>query len=422
MGQEEKQIHIDKVVVEGNNTIRCSVKYGSKVSSFFSGEDFFVEYDKDISKVPPGILVIPLLANLCPVAWVAGADVYVEQLDRQFYDSLRKAQRSFNILYPRLKFTGDIHVGGLSEDIPPTEPSRCAAFFSGGVDSLGTFLQRKEENPYFITVWGADIRIDQADIWGEVKRDNEAFGIANGIESLFVKSNLRKIINNEKISFKYGRFTNGWWPGVQHGIGLVGLIAPLAYALGIKNLYVPSALPPKMALSTPDGSNTLINNHVEWAGTKVNLDGEEFSRQDKVALIAEYIRTTGGPLKVRVCWSNKESGNCGRCEKCLRTIAAFLAEGIDPAKVGFTISQTTFDLIRQKLPGWLPFNSLKMEYWDEIRVRSMKNNQLIPPELRSFFDWFQCLDIPSYIKKRSLRKAVINLIPHPLYLYMKKWI
>jgi hypothetical protein len=419
--EKAKQIHIDKVSVRGKYTIHCDVRYGSKVSPYFSGESFFAEYDKDISEVPPGILVIPLLANLCPAAWIAGADVYVQQLDKQFYESLLKAKQSFSEMYPRLKFSGDIHVGQLTEDFPEIAHARSAAFFSGGVDSMGTFLQRKEENPYFITVWGADVRMDQLGMWDQVRQYNEAFGVSNGIESLFIKSNLRTILHEEHISFTTGRFTHGWWPGVQHGIGLVGLVAPLAYSLGIKKLYVPSALPPTMALSVPDGSNTKINNQVKWAGTTVQLEGEQLSRQDKVGLIADYIRRSGKQLTVRVCWSNKEYGNCGHCEKCLRTMAAFLAEGIDPGEAGFTVTPDTYGLIRRKLPIWLPFNVLRVEYWNEIRLRSIKNNSLLREESRDFFNWFQRLDIPLYAKKRSMKETFMDLIPHPIFLYMKKW-
>ncbi|WP_239618815.1 hypothetical protein [Cohnella mopanensis] len=420
MGQEATQIHIDRIAVEGKYTIRCAVRYGSKVSRFFSGESFFAEYDKDISEVPEGIMVIPLLANLCPVAWVAGADVFVDRLDKSFYESLLKAKRSFGALYPRLKFGGTLHVKHLTEDTPSIKSSRSAAFFSGGVDSMGTFLRRKEENPYLVTVWGADVRLDEPAMWQQVRQYNETFGLSHGIESLFIKSNLRTILNGEEISFAFGRFTHGWWPGIQHGIGLVGLVAPLSHALGIQKLYVPSALPPKMAYSIPDGSNTLINNHIRWKGMEVQLEGEELSRQDKIALIAEYIRNANREVSIRVCWINKDYGNCGQCEKCLRTITALLAEGVNPRHVGFPIEQATYELIRNKLPGWLPFHELKIEYWDEIRVRSIKNDSLIPSEARPFFDWFQSENIPSYANRRSLKKALIDLIPHPLFLYIKK--
>ncbi|MBW5448374.1 hypothetical protein GE107_20225 [Cohnella sp. CFH 77786] len=420
MGKTDNQIDVLDVTAERDGTVRYSVRYGSKVSQFFSGEPFFVQYDRDVSEVPAGILMIPLLSNLLPVAWVAGADVHVGQLDRRFYESLRKVKESFALLYPRLKFTGDLHVREVTDDAPAADPVRSAAFFSGGVDSLGTFLRRKEENPYFVTIWGGDIGLHQPHIWREVKRHNEAFGRSNRIESLFLKSSMRTFLNEELIAFTYGRFTHGWWPGVQHGIGMVGLCAPLAYMLGIGNLYVPSALPPKLARAVPDGSNTLINNQIRWTGTKVQLEGEELTRQDKVGLIADYIRSRDSDLTVRVCWSNKEYGNCGRCEKCSRTIAALLAEGIDPRRAGFPVTPETVEHIRQQLPKWLSSSELRVEYWNEVRARGMENDARIREEDRAFFAWLRSRNLSSYYRKRSAKKMLLDLIPHPLFLYLKK--
>ncbi|MBB6671717.1 hypothetical protein [Cohnella nanjingensis] len=420
MTTADYRIEVRKVEVSAHRRIQYEVAYGAKVSRFFSGEPFFVEYDRDIVGVPEGILVIPLLANLCPVAWIAGADVYVERLDRGFYESLRQARASFAKLYPRLRFGGELHVGQLTDDPAPESPERSAAFFSGGVDSLGTFIRKKDEKPYFITIWGGDIGFGYPQIWHEVQWYNEMFGRLNGIESLFVKSSLRTFLNEELIAFNYGRFTHGWWPGIQHGIGMVGLCAPLAYRLGIRRLYVPSALPPKLAEAIPDGSNTMINNRIQWAGTRVQLEGEELTRQDKVGLIADYIRATGQKLNIRVCWSNQSYGNCCRCEKCLRTASALAAEGIDPREAGFPVREDTFVYLREQLPQWLPSNALRVEYWSEIRDRGIANRASLREEDRAFFEWLQRLDLPAFKKKRSVMKTLKDLIPHPLFLYIKK--
>ncbi|MFD0671339.1 hypothetical protein [Cohnella sp. GCM10027633] len=422
MGRENKRITIEKVELDGERIIRYIVRYGSKASEYFTDIPFYAEYDRSIRGVPESILVIPLLANLCPVAWIAGVDVYADQVDKSYYESLLQAQASFRAMYPRLNFTGNVYANRLNEDMPEEAPSRSAMFFSGGVDSMGTFIRRREEEPYFITFWGADIRCDQAEMWEEVKRYNDRFGRTHGLESLFVKSNLREFINDKHIAFMTDRFTHGWWAGVQHGIGLVGLVAPLAYRLGIAKLYVPSALPPKLSRAVPDGSNTMINNHLRWTGTQVQLDGEELTRQGKVGLIAEFIRSSEQPAVVRVCWSNAEYGNCCRCEKCLRTIVGLIAEGIDPAQVGFIGYREAYRLVRQYLLSWLPHDVLKGEYWDEIRVRSIRNKDLLPIEAGDFFAWFQALDIGSYAKKRSAKQIIIGLIPHPLFLRIKKWI
>lgn len=418
----DNQIFAQEATVgEDGRTVRYSVQYGAKAKRFFSDEPFFVRYDRDVSGVPRSVLMIPLLANLCPVAWIAGADVFVDCLDKKFYHSLLAAKDSFAAMYPRLKFAGHIHAGELVDADPAGETARSAAFFSGGVDSLGTFLRRREENPYLITVWGADITFAQKEMWDEVSRYNENFGRSNGLDCLMIHSSMRSFLNEEYISFHCERITHGWWSGVQHGLGLSGLCAPLAYALGIRRLYVPSALPPTLSASMPDGSNTMICNQVQWAGTRVQLDGEEQTRQDKVAAIAEWMRGSQASPTVRVCWTNKSYGNCGRCEKCLRTIAALMAEGVDPSRAGFPVGRQTYEDIRKQLPVWLSSNNpLKIEYWKEIADRSLTNDRLLRPEDRSLLEWLRALDYRVRRQRRNMSQALLDWLPHPVFLSIKK--
>ncbi len=425
MATNRNRIDVGRIQVDGSNTVHYEVEYGVHAGRYFSGTPFFVQYDRhvDLQGIPDGILVIPLLSNLLPVAWAIGADVHVERLDRAFHECLAEVKQAFNLLYPRIGFAGSLHVGQLTDETPTAPAERAAAFFSGGVDSLGTFLRRQAEQPYLITIWGGDIGLHQPALWEEVRRHNAAFGRSHGMENLFIRTGMRTFLNEERIAFRYGRFTHGWWPGIQHGIGMVGLCAPLAYALGIGKLYVPSALPPRLARAVPDGSNTLINNRIRWAGARVQLEGEEWGRQDKVALIADYLRGRASDLTVRVCWVNEAYGNCGKCEKCLRTIAALLAEGIDPRRAGFPYAAATLDAIRAQLPDWLSNSALKAAYWEEVRGRSLapaEGDVRMREDEAAFFAWLQQLDLAGYGKRGAMRRRLLDLIPHPLFLYLKK--
>lgn len=57
-----------------------------EIKKYFSSQKFFVEYDVVIASVPENILVIPFLANVLPISWFAGFDVYVNELDKEFLD------------------------------------------------------------------------------------------------------------------------------------------------------------------------------------------------------------------------------------------------------------------------------------------------------------------------------------------------
>lgn len=366
--------------------------------------------------------MIPLLANLMPLAWAIGADVHVSELDRRFYNCLTEVRASLQRLYPRLKFAGSLTVERLTEEalVAGPQPVRTAALFSGGVDSLATYLRRKAERPYLITVWGGDIGLQQSSMWEKVRAYNRSFGKKNGVANLFLKTSMRTFLNEAQIAFHFGRYTRGWWPGIQHVIGTVGLCAPLAYTLGIGLLHVPSALPPRLAHTFPDGSNPLVVNRICWSGTDVHLDGDTCTRQDKVKLIASDWRSRGAEMTIRVCWSFRQFGNCGTCEKCSRTMAALLAEGVDPRQAGFPMHEDTLRQIRLRLPGWLASSSLRAEYWSEVQKRSQENAARIQEEARSFFAWLQRQNLGAARKRKGSKRRLIDWIPHPMFLYLKK--
>ncbi len=73
--------------------------------------------------------------------------------------------------------------------------------------------------------------------------------------------------------------------------------------------------------STPV-TDPLISNH----GFSIIYDGAGFSRNDKASIIKDF------PIAcqtLKVCWSGSDqSGNCGKCEKCVRTQLNFLAAGV----------------------------------------------------------------------------------------------
>jgi hypothetical protein len=68
---------------------------------------------------------------------------------------------------------------------------------------------------------------------------------------------------------------------------------------------------------------------------RVVYDGGDHTRTQKVGLIAGW---TDGAERLRVCWQGPiTGGNCGRCEKCIRTKLNFLASGnLPPASLGDT--------------------------------------------------------------------------------------
>jgi len=79
----------------------------------------------------------------------------------------------------------------------------------------------------------------------------------------------------------------------------------------------------------PVGSNNPITNHLlSGGGFEIHTEGAGFTRTQRVALINDYPEIAA---KLRVCWEGPlTGGNCGRCEKCIRTKLNFMAINAAP--------------------------------------------------------------------------------------------
>jgi hypothetical protein len=420
---KSKTILIEETLVKDPDSVNYTIRYGPAVQKFFSSEPFFAEYSLDISEVPPGILNIPLLANLMPLAWAIDADVYVEELDSQYYESLLSIKGVIGQMFPQIPLKGRLFVERLVEYKPKKMMPRTAMFYSAGVDSIATFIRKRHENPYFVTVWGADVFFNQTEFWQKVKTNAEEFGSKNGIESLFIKSSLRSFINEDVISYYFGRYMSSWWHGVQHAMGLVGLCAPLAYSLHVTQFYIPSAVPTEQSKIKAHGSSHLFDNKINWSGTTVNLEAKKLWRQEKLKLIADYIRSEDPQLQIRVCWRTPVYGNCNKCEKCARTITGLLLEGVDPNEHGFQVTPDSLEGLKSIImPAWLSSTDYVFVEWDKIKLRSLQQMDQISPWYIPFFLWMQNTNIKQLKrkKKRSLKKVIVQRVPSSVFMFIKR--
>lgn len=75
----------------------------------------------------------------------------------------------------------------------------------------------------------------------------------------------------------------------------------------------------------PIGSTPLTDMFLSSDAFTIVHDGASFGRVDKVGLVAEWPEAL---QYLRVCWEGKDGDrNCGRCEKCVRTILNFRVSG-----------------------------------------------------------------------------------------------
>ncbi|NLO10712.1 MAG: hypothetical protein GX129_12725 [Clostridiales bacterium] len=331
---------MNKIVIDDirviENRLECTYSVSGEWKKYFlTPHTFIVEYSKSIDTVPPSVAVIPFLCNILPVAWILDGQVILENVDKDFYDSIDKFKQGFIDMYPALSFKGRIIPSKVTDNKHHDNSYKTAAFFSGGVDSFSTLISHIDETPILMTLWGADIPFEDQAGWNLV--DNYIESIANDkkLDYVSIKTPLRRFLDEAGLSEYVVKETgNNWWYGFQHGVGVIGHAAPYVYQYNVKTIYIASSFTEEDRSTC--ASDPSIDNNVRFCGSRVIHDGFEYSRQDKVNRISEYVRRSGAPLNLRVCWESEGGSNCCNCEKCHLTILCLLAGKNDPREYGFS--------------------------------------------------------------------------------------
>ena len=180
------------------------------------------------------------------------------------------------------------------------------SFFSGGVDSMFTFLKRREELTHVVHIQGFDFRVDDTSFRKVLER-NTAFVTAFGKTIIPVKTNANAF-------------------GYHHNLSILltqaSVLASIAHLVNLPRAYVSSAY--SYGQLVPSGSHPLTDPLWSTEGVEIIHDGAEVRRVDKVVQLAE------NPLalaNLQVC-AHEVARNCGRCEKCLRTMIPLKLVGV----------------------------------------------------------------------------------------------
>jgi hypothetical protein len=188
---------------------------------------------------------------------------------------------------------------------------RAAAFFSGGADSLFTALRPRdqalsgERTPIdeLISVHGFDIPLSNTAAFDRLRERHRTFAPAIGCTLIDVATNLRET-----------RLREVSWGWVAHGCAMA------AVALCLEPHYHTVLVPATGGYRDlhPWASHPLTDPLFSTDGTEFVHDGAGHTRVEKLRLITQHERALG---VLRVCWESRSDENCGRCNKCLRTMA-----------------------------------------------------------------------------------------------------
>ncbi len=391
---------------------------------FDSNQPYYVKYGVDVSKVPDSIAVIPFLSNIMPIAWFVGFDVYVPEVDETFYHSLLSLKEEFNTYHPEKKFKGSLKAEKLIQN--KIEGEETCLLFSGGLDSFESYTRNYELNPYLVSIHGADVEITDTKRWGDFVRYNEEEKIVNTNKLFYIETNVRDFY-----TYQVELLVDlGWWGKIQHGMALIGVIAPLGYHFNISKIFIGSSNTEEIDFGW--GSSPNIDEKMKWANSSVVHDGYHLRRTDKIDNIFEYSRQNDVLINLRVCYSEHRDGyNCNVCAKCQRTIFGLILSGANPNDFGFTVPDNLYELIFKNFgPNSAMTEGLKYE-WKCLQIKASEVIEFFvlqdKDREQKEIEKFMTLDLDRIVNQKSgsrktkqkLRFIIRNKFPWLRELYRK---
>lgn len=262
-----------------------------------------------------------------------GMDLRVDgYLSDTFLHGVKKYIDVFTQALPEFK-TIDVKPLGTYLAKKVSGSSRCASFFSGGVDSFYTLLKGAEEITDIIYIHGFDVRLDDLARRRAVDEMGHAVSTELGVTYLAIESNLGKVLQD------FGK-----WAEHAHGLAMLAVSRVLAGY--VSEVRIPGTF--SVAEQKPWGSWLQTDPLFSDERLHIVHDACDARRMDKVRRLASE------PLALqymRVCWGSVEGmNNCCRCEKCLRTMTSLHILGVLEGSSAFTLPLDTALVAQVCLP------------------------------------------------------------------------
>lgn len=194
----------------------------------------------------------------------------------------------------------------------PEKPGRGAGvFFSGGVDSFYSLLKNLDGITHMMLIDRLDSKqMRSAQVCREAREHAAQVAAALGKQLIIVETNARDLFVPTVVDWKD-----------YHGAVLA------AVGLMLRNIMdtVYIAATHSYRHLMPWGSHPLLDPLWSTEATEIIYDGAEARRDEK---IINYICKSEVALRsLRVCLSPGDHYNCGKCEKCLRTMIPLYVAG-----------------------------------------------------------------------------------------------
>lgn len=241
----------------------------------------------------------------------------------------------------------------LEREPAPAPQEQAIVTFSGGVDSCFTVLRHRQhlcgrwQRPLStaLMVQGFDIPLSETAVFEQAMANAQAMLAGLDIDLKWLATNFRDLPQPWEDAHATGIISCLTWFQPQYRIGLI------ASSHTYEGFYLPY------------GSNPVSDPLLSSAAFQVIHDGASFDRPQKVKQLATW---PGGLQHLRVCWEGAHKDrNCGRCEKCIRTILNFRVVGLGLPPC------FERDITDEELRQLRGLNPLRLNYYQTILNHAM---------------------------------------------------
>lgn len=336
-------MRIQKIKRVNKNRLEYSYTIEGAWSRFFeSSNPMWVEYSQPVDYIPDSVAILPLIGNIIVLASLMDANIYVDEIDQDFYECIEEFIQGYDSIMPDhvyFKHRDIVHANRIvNTQLLQTGREENLLFFSGGVDATFSLITHLEEKPALVTIWGADIPWDNEESWKQAIGFNQEVADCYGLNMLSIRSNFRRSLNDDNVAeYSLNLVDDWWWSAFHHSVAMMCLAAPLSCGRRQK-LYFGSTYSSKDLKKWGNyvtASDPQIDDHVRFCGCQVVHDGYAFSRYDKIKHICDFYKEKEAKPYLRVCYLSNTGKNCGMCEKCASAIMAIRLVDSDPADYGF---------------------------------------------------------------------------------------
>jgi hypothetical protein len=420
LANTRKQINIETNLC--NKTIKSRITVSKKLKKYFKNFDFFIRYDKGITE-DKGILNIPATSFILPIAWVTDSDVYVDELDKTFAESMDTLQKEYKKIYPKAPFKTMLNINKKTETHLNT--NNIALLFSGGLDCTYSLYKNRSLNPLLIMIFGTmDTPLSKKELIEDIKTVYTDFTVREKLNLSFIHTNALELFDHDRLRHLWGKLQENhegdFWMGLGYPLGYTSLTAPLSIDR-FSHLFFATYLEKRdLTTESYDASSLKTDEKIRWAILQVRHDGF-LPRYEKILELKPYLHKN--KINLRVCWSDSKyikqgNINCNKCEKCLRTISYLSLNGIDPNKCGFNIDESTFKTARLIIGKKLLTKKIIKHWWKPLQINIPEKIEGDYNGSKEFFEWLKTVKLDNY--GREYRTPVMDFYFNTPYVISKK--